>query len=152
MWRENEQMNTDKPLASVGGPEVQKRLQRSEDDLKAGRFLEVKAGEIDRAVEWLHEGATITEPTPAISKQAEEMRRRLGTLDPQQVAIWREMTPARKVRLAFEGWAAGLNEIWTIEQQRHPGAPKQELAQYVIQHLRERDAHYFTMRPDGSQR
>ena len=27
---------------------------------------------------------------------AESFRRRLGTLDPQQVAIWRRMTPAKK--------------------------------------------------------
>ena len=41
------------------------------------------------------------ELTPAILALAEDFRRRLGTLDPQQVAIWREMTPAQKIKLAF---------------------------------------------------
>jgi len=37
------------------------------------------------------------ESSPAVRELAESFRRRLGTLDPQQVAIWREMTPARKL-------------------------------------------------------
>ena len=35
--------------------EVQGSLRASEEDLKAGRYIEVKASEIDTAVEWLHE-------------------------------------------------------------------------------------------------
>ena len=34
--------------------EVQERLRRSEEDLEAGRYTEVKAGEIDKALEWLN--------------------------------------------------------------------------------------------------
>lgn len=89
---------------------------------------------------------------PVTTRMVDDLRRRLGTLDPQQVAIWRQMTPAQKVQLAFQAWADGLNEIWTIERQRHPDATKEELAQHVINNLRERDAHYFTMRPNGGQR
>ncbi len=44
----------------------------------------------------------LSEPTPATLALAEDFRRRLGTLDPQQVAIWREMTPAQKIKLAFQ--------------------------------------------------
>ena len=131
MWRENEQRNTNKPLASVGGPEVQKRLRRSEDNLKAGRFLEVQAGGTGRAVEWLHEGATTNEPAPAISKQAEEMRRRLGTLDPQQVAIWREMTSARKLELLFQMWHLARKMAWSTERRWHPELTEEELSQRV---------------------
>jgi hypothetical protein len=52
------------------------------------------------------------------------------------------MTPAQKVRLAFQAWAAGLNEIWTIERQRHPDATPEELAQHVLRHLQEREMPY----------
>ena len=142
MWRENEQMNTNKPLASVAGPEVQKRLQRSEDNLKAGRFLEVQPGEIDRAVEWLHEGATINEPTPATSKQAKEMRRRLGRLDPQQVAIWREMTPARKLRLVFQMWHLARKIAWSTERRWHPELTEEELSQRVWKRFHGSDMPY----------
>lgn len=34
--------------------EVQERLQNSEEDLKAGRYIEVDASNIDTALEWLH--------------------------------------------------------------------------------------------------
>jgi hypothetical protein len=40
--------------------------------------------------------------SPAVRELSEDFRRRLGTLDPQQVAIWREMAPAQKIRLAFQ--------------------------------------------------
>jgi hypothetical protein len=75
------------------------------------------------------------EPSPAVRDLAEEFRRRLGTLDPQQVAIWRQMTPAQKIKLAFQMWAAGLNEIWTIGRQRHPDATQEDLAWHVLRYL-----------------
>lgn len=34
---------------------VQERLRKSCEDLKAGRYIEVEAADIDKAVEWLHE-------------------------------------------------------------------------------------------------
>jgi hypothetical protein len=35
--------------------EVQERLQKSDEDLQAGRYIEVEASEIDKALDWLHE-------------------------------------------------------------------------------------------------
>jgi hypothetical protein len=35
--------------------EVQERLQKSDEDLQAGRYIEVEAAEIDKALDWLHE-------------------------------------------------------------------------------------------------
>jgi hypothetical protein len=35
--------------------EVQERLQKSDEDLRAGRYIEVEAAEIDKALDWLHE-------------------------------------------------------------------------------------------------
>ncbi len=36
------------------GQEVQGRLQKSEEDLKTGRYLAVGGDEVDKALEWLH--------------------------------------------------------------------------------------------------
>ncbi len=36
--------------------EVQDRLKKSEEDLRAGRYIEVKGTEIDQALEWLTQG------------------------------------------------------------------------------------------------
>jgi hypothetical protein len=36
-------------------PEVQRRLRKSDEDLGAGRYIEVGATEVDQALEWLHE-------------------------------------------------------------------------------------------------
>ena len=33
---------------------VQERLQKSEEDLKAGRYIEVTPADVDKAIEWLH--------------------------------------------------------------------------------------------------
>lgn len=35
-------------------PNVQERLRRSEEDIKKGRYLKVKAEEINKGLEWLH--------------------------------------------------------------------------------------------------
>ena len=36
-------------------PEVQEQLRKSDEDLEAGRYVEVKDTEIDQALAWLHE-------------------------------------------------------------------------------------------------
>ena len=36
-------------------PEVQERLQKSDEDLRAGRRIEVNAVDVDKALEWLNE-------------------------------------------------------------------------------------------------
>jgi hypothetical protein len=35
--------------------EVQERLQKSDEDLQTGRYIEVEAAEVDKALEWLNE-------------------------------------------------------------------------------------------------
>jgi len=71
------------------------------------------------------------ELTPAILDLAEDFRRRLGTLDPQQVAIWREMTPAQKIKLAFQMYDFARRVVWTTERQWHPDLSPEELSRHV---------------------
>jgi len=35
--------------------EVQERLQKSDEDLESGQYVEVDADSVDKALEWLHE-------------------------------------------------------------------------------------------------
>lgn len=37
-------------------PEIQEQIRESEEDIKAGRYMKVKGSEIDKLLEWLHEG------------------------------------------------------------------------------------------------
>ena len=37
-------------------PEIQEQIRQSEEDIKAGRYIKAKGSEIDKLLEWLHEG------------------------------------------------------------------------------------------------
>jgi hypothetical protein len=76
-----------------------------------------------------------TELSPAVRDLTESFRRRLGTLDPQQVAIWRQMTPARKLRLAFQMYDFARRVIWTTERQANPDASPEELSWRMLRRL-----------------
>lgn len=65
----------------------------------------------------------------------EQLRRRLGPLDPQQVAIWRRMTPARRLELAFQAYQFALDVVRLTEQQRHPDLSPDELAWRVTRRM-----------------
>jgi hypothetical protein len=77
----------------------------------------------------------LSEPTPAIRHLAEDFRRRLAKLDPQQVAIWREMTPARKIALAFQMYDFARRVVWTTERQAAPDASPEELTWRVLRRM-----------------
>lgn len=64
-----------------------------------------------------------------------EIRRRLGRLDSQQVAIWRQMTPAQKIRLAFQIYDLSRRVIWASEHQLHPDASTEELGWHVLERM-----------------
>ena len=36
-------------------PEIQEQIRQSEEDIKAGRYVQFKANEIDKLLEWLDE-------------------------------------------------------------------------------------------------
>jgi len=79
---------------------------------------------------------------------AEEWRRRLGKLDPQQVAIWRQMTPARKLQLLFQMWHFARKIAWTTERQWHPDLTEEELSRRVWRRFHGREIPYVsTNRP-----
>jgi hypothetical protein len=50
----------------------------------------------------------------------EALNRRLGRLDPHQIAAWRAMGPARRLELNFQAYQSALDTVRLTEQQRHP--------------------------------
>jgi hypothetical protein len=63
------------------------------------------------------------------------LRRRLGCLDPRQVAAWRAMSPAQRLELAFQAYQFALDAVRATERQRHPGLPPDELAWRVTRRM-----------------
>ncbi len=82
---------------------------------------------------------TEDELEPRVRELAEDFRRRLGTLDPQQVAIWREMTPDRKIRLAFQMYDLARRVIWTTEWQACPDASEEEMRWRILRRMHGKD-------------
>ena len=86
------------------------------------------------------------ELTPATLAPAEDFRRLLGTLDPQQVAIWREMTPAQKIKLAFQMYDFVRRVVWTTERQWRPDLSPEELSRRVWRRIHGSEMPYLALR------
>ncbi len=63
------------------------------------------------------------------------LERRLGRLDPRQVAAWREMGPARRLEIAFQAYQFALDAVRATERQWHPGLSPHELAWRVTRRM-----------------
>jgi hypothetical protein len=69
------------------------------------------------------------------SASVEALRRRLGRLDPHQVAAWRAMSPARRLEIAFQAYQFALDTVRLTERQRHPDLSLNELAWRVTRRM-----------------
>jgi hypothetical protein len=65
----------------------------------------------------------------------EELRRRLGPLDRQQVAAWRRMTPAQRLEVAFQAYQFALDALRLTERRNHPDLSEEELAWRVTRRM-----------------
>jgi hypothetical protein len=65
----------------------------------------------------------------------ESLRQRLGRLDPLQVAIWRTMSPARRLELAFQAYQFALDTVRLTERRNHPDLSPEELAWRVTRRM-----------------
>ena len=64
-----------------------------------------------------------------------DLNTRLGPLDRRQVAIWRAMTPARRLEIAFQAYQFALDMVRATERQRHPELGSEELAWCVTRRM-----------------
>jgi hypothetical protein len=74
-------------------------------------------------------------PVQVDEDEVERLRRRLGPFDPHQVALWREMGPAGRLRLAFQMHQFALSIVRTTERQRHPDLSAEELNWRIIRRM-----------------
>lgn len=77
------------------------------------------------------ESATLESDMDAV----ERLRRRLGSLDARQVAIWRRMSPARRLQLVFEAHQFALEVVRTTERRQHPRLSPEEFNWRVIRRM-----------------
>lgn len=75
------------------------------------------------------------QPARANDDVVRQQLRSLEPLDPRQVAIWRRMTPARRLEIAFQAYHLALEVVRTTERQRHPDLPAEELKWRVIRRM-----------------
>lgn len=67
--------------------------------------------------------------------EVERLRRRLGPYDPRQVALWRAMSPARRLDLVGQMYHWALETVRTTERQRHPDLSPEEFKWRVIRRM-----------------
>jgi hypothetical protein len=65
----------------------------------------------------------------------ERQLQNLEPLDPRQVTIWRAMTPARRLDLAFQAYHLALEVVRVTERRRHPNLSPEELKWRVIRRM-----------------
>ena len=79
---------------------------------------------------------TLDEPTDPLGGDAvEALRRRLGRLDQRQIAAWREMSPARRLEIAFQAYQFALDAVRLTERRNHPDLSPEELAWRVTRRM-----------------
>jgi len=80
--------------------------------------------------------AALDEPAGQLGDDAvEALRRRLGRLDPRQIAAWREMSPARRLEMAFQAYQFALDTVRLTERRNHPNLSPEELAWRVTRRM-----------------
>jgi hypothetical protein len=67
--------------------------------------------------------------------EVDRLRQRLGPLDRRQVAIWRGMSPARRLDLVGQMYHFALEMVRTTERRRHPDLSSEEFMWRVIRRM-----------------
>lgn len=65
----------------------------------------------------------------------EQLRHRLGTLDRQQMEIWRQMSPAQRLELVFQAYQFAPEIVRVTERQAHPDMPQEELNWHITRRI-----------------
>ena len=73
--------------------------------------------------------------TPLRGDSARSLDERLGTLDRRQIMIWRAMTPARRLEIAFQAYQFALEIVRLTERRRRPELSPEELAWRVTRRM-----------------
>ncbi|MCC7355706.1 MAG: hypothetical protein IT330_18345 [Anaerolineae bacterium] len=63
------------------------------------------------------------------------LEERIGKLDKRQVLIWRAMTPAQRLEIAFQAYQFALEIVRVAERRRHPDLSPEGLAWQVTRRI-----------------
>ena len=63
------------------------------------------------------------------------LTKQLGSLDPRQVAAWRQMSPSQRLDIAFQAYQLALDTVRLTERQRHPDMSPNEFAWRVTRRM-----------------
>jgi hypothetical protein len=72
---------------------------------------------------------------PSDPDEIERLRQRLGSPHPRQVAIWRQMSGARRLELVGQAYRLALETVRVTESRRHPNITPEELTWRVIRRM-----------------
>lgn len=65
----------------------------------------------------------------------EQLRRRIGVYDRQQILIWQRMSPVERLEVAFQAYQFALETIRLTERQRHPDLSEEDFKWRVIRRM-----------------
>jgi hypothetical protein len=69
------------------------------------------------------------------TEDLEALLQRIGQPARLQIAIWRMMSPTRRLELAFQAYQFALDAVRVTERQRHPDLPAYELTWRVTRRM-----------------
>jgi hypothetical protein len=70
-----------------------------------------------------------------LNDASDALRRGLTKLDARQVAVWRAMSPAERLEVAFQVHQFALDAVRASERRRHPDLSPEELAWRVTRRM-----------------
>ena len=59
--------------------------------------------------------------------EPDTLHKRIGLPDKRQIAAWRQMSPARRLEMAFQAYQFALDVVRLTERRRRPDLSPQEL-------------------------
>ena len=65
----------------------------------------------------------------------DQLRRRIGSYDRQQILLWQRMTPVERLEIAFQAYLFALEAVRMTEYQRHPDLSEEEFRWRVIRRM-----------------
>ena len=74
-------------------------------------------------------------PDKSVLDSAAILRRRLGQLDRQQIAAWQQMSPARRLEMAFQAYQFALDVVRLSERRNHPELSEEELHWRIVRRM-----------------
>ena len=64
-----------------------------------------------------------------------QLYRRLGPIDRQQMEIWRKMSPAQRLELAFQAYQFALEIVRVTERRAHPNMLSEDLNWHITRRM-----------------